>query len=263
MLKLKNVEVKTQENNLILENISIEIERGTIVGLTGESGAGKTSIIRVILGFLGKGCRLSNGKVSIDNLALKALSPKEKRALCGTTIGYIPQNPMTAFDRQLKIGQQIKETFCTRLKLSKNEARRLIIEKLKEVNLYDYEHILRCKPIELSGGMLQRVIFAILLGLEPKYVLADEPTSALDENNRDLILALLEKQKKVSGILFISHDLVALDRLCEKVVILQKGKFIKETTPKELIEAADQVQLNSTFSDDKRCDREVWQWSNF
>lgn len=263
MLTLKNIKVMTKENALILNDISMTLNQGKIIGLTGESGAGKSSIIKVIMGFLDKGCRLSQGEIYVDDLKLNDLSNKEKRSLCGTTIGFVPQNPMTAFDNRIKIGAQMEETFCIRLGLSKQEARELAVEKLKLVNLDEYEHVLSSVPMELSGGMLQRVAFAILLGLEPRYVLADEPTSALDEKNRDLILDLLEKQKKASGILFISHDLVALDRLCETVVILDKGKIIDNTTVEKLIKAPKHSWLKEFVKSNRSVDIGEWQWKEF
>lgn len=235
MLKINDLSVTTRDKKVILNKFSLMLKQGTAIGLTGESGAGKSTIIRAIMGFLGKGCYVSNGNIFIDDLKLNNMSSKKRRALCGTTIGFIPQNPMTAFDSRLKLGVQMEETFCYRLGVSKKQARELSCEKLQLVNLSDYERILESFPSQLSGGMLQRVAFAILLGLKPKYILADEPTSALDENNRDILLTLLKQQKEEAGILLISHNLVALDSLCETVLVLNQGEVIEESTIEKLM----------------------------
>lgn len=109
-------------------------------------------------------------------------------------------------------------------------------EKLAAVNLKDTERVLGAYPSELSGGMLQRVAAAILLGMSPDYILADEPTAALDEENRDLLLQIMQKQMEGKGILFVSHDVAALKTLCQNVYVLGNGKMIEHGTMKMLLE---------------------------
>lgn len=236
MLKIEQLDVKERSGRYLLKDISMEIPAGQIIGLTGHSGSGKTTLLRSIFGMLHTSCHIDAGKILLDDVDLSHLSRKSHRELCGKKLGFIPQNPMTAFDSRLKIGFQIRETFTNRLQMSSNEAMALAREKLAAVNLKDTERVLGAYPSELSGGMLQRVAAAILLGMSPDYILADEPTAALDEENRDLLLQIMQKQMEGKGILFVSHDVAALKTLCQNVYVLGNGKMIEHGTMKMLLE---------------------------
>lgn len=201
MLKIEQLDVKERSGRYLLKDISMEIPAGHVIGLTGKSGSGRTTLLRSILGMLHTSCHIDAGKILLDDIDLSHLSRKSHRELCGKKLGFIPQNPMTAFDSRLKIGYQMQETFVNRLHLNTSEATDLAKEKLFSVNLKDTDRILDAYPSELSGGMLQRVATAILLGMSPDYVLADEPTAALDEENRDLLLLIMREQMKDKGIL--------------------------------------------------------------
>ena len=219
MLKIEQLDVKERSGRYLLKDISMEIPAGRVIGLTGKSGSGKTTLLRSILGMLHTSCHIDAGKILLDDIDLSHLSRKSHRELCGKKLGFIPQNPMTAFDSRLKIGYQMRETFVNRLHLNTSEATDLAKEKLVSVNLKDTDRI-------LGGGMLQRVAAAILLGMSPDYVLADEPTAALDEENRDLLLLIMQEQMKDKGILFVSHDVAALKNLCQNVYVLGAGKTL-------------------------------------
>lgn len=199
MLKIEQLDVKERSGRYLLKDISMEIPAGHVIGLTGKSGSGKTTLLRSILGMLHTSCHIDAGKILLDDIDLSHLSRKSHRELCGKKLGFILQNPMTAFDSRLKIGYQMQETFVNRLHLNTSEATDLAKEKLFSVNLKDTDRILDAYPSELSGGMLQRVATAILLGMSPDYVLADEPTAALDEENRDLLLLIMREQMKDKG----------------------------------------------------------------
>ena len=186
------------------------------------------------MGILRRDIRM-NGKVLLNGNDLYKQPPKERRELCGTTLGFIPQIPMTAFDPRLSLGHQMCETFRYKLRCSRKDADALSNACLLQVNLTDAERILRSRPSGLSGGMLQRVAFAFQLGLSPEYILADEPTSALDGENSDILLGLLEQQKKTAGILFVSHDYHALERICDQVVILQDGESVLYDSFEEVV----------------------------
>lgn len=235
MLKIEQLDVKERSGRYLLKDISMEIPAGHVIGLTGKSGSGKTTLLRSILGMLHTSCHIDAGKILLDDIDLSHLSRKSHRELCGKKLGFIPQNPMTAFDSRLKIGYQMRETFVNRLHLNTSEATDLAKEKLVSVNLKDTDRILGAYPSELSGGMLQRVAAAILLGMSPDYVLADEPTAALDEENRDLLLLIMQEQMKDKGILFVSHDVAALKNLCQNVYVLGAGKIIEHGTMDKLL----------------------------
>lgn len=260
MLKIEQLDVKERSGRYLLKDISMEIPAGQIIGLTGHSGSGKTTLLRSIFGMLHTSCHIDAGKILLDDVDLSHLSRKSHRELCGKKLGFIPQNPMTAFDSRLKIGFQIRETFTNRLQMSSNEAMALAREKLAAVNLKDTERVLGAYPSELSGGMLQRVAAAILLGMSPDYILADEPTAALDEENRDLLLQIMQKQMEGKGILFVSHDVAALKTLCQNVYVLGNGKMIEHGTMKMLLEnpQTDWMEQFSMLSHKES--RGEWKW---
>ena len=260
MLKIEQLDVKERSGRYLLKDISMEIPAGQIIGLTGHSGSGKTTLLRSIFGMLHTSCHIDAGKMLLDDVDLSHLSRKSHRELCGKKLGFIPQNPMTAFDSRLKIGFQIRETFTNRLQMSSNEAMALAREKLAAVNLKDTERVLGAYPSELSGGMLQRVAAAILLGMSPDYILADEPTAALDEENRDLLLQIMQKQMEGKGILFVSHDVAALKTLCQNVYVLGNGKMIEHGTMKMLLENPQTDWMKQFSMLSHKESRGEWKW---
>lgn len=185
MLEIKNLTVKVKNDTPILTDVSLSIDEGTCIGLTGASGSGKTTLIKSIMGMNSGDLEIAQGQILLDGDNLLIHGAKERRALCGKTIGFIPQNPMTAFFPHAKMERQIIETLRMHTGLDKKQAHALAENVLRQVNLTDTKRVLSAYPGELSGGMLQRIAMALILGTKPKYVLADEPTSALDEANRD------------------------------------------------------------------------------
>ncbi len=263
MLEVKKLSVEAKKHTKLLTDVSFSLNQGEAVGLTGQSGAGKTTLIKALMGILGRTCVIRAGEIKVDELNLNKLSPSRRRDLCGTTLGYIPQNPMTAFDRRIKIGKQMTETFRIRLQLSQKEAEGLRAEKLNAVNLTDTIRVMESYPGQLSGGMLQRVSMAILLGLRPKYILADEPTSALDEDNRALLLNLLMQQVKETGILMISHDVFALDTLCGRVLVMEQGRITERGTMDQLLSKPEREWTKEFSAANTKQDRRQWEWREF
>jgi len=263
MLEVKNISVEAKNHAKLLVGISFCLHQGEAVGLTGQSGAGKTTLIKSVMGILDRTCRMNTGSILVDGLDIGILSLDKRRDLCGTTLGFIPQNPMTAFDRRIKIGMQMTETFCIRLNLSKKTALHLSTETLEAVNLTDTNRVMQSYPEQLSGGMLQRVTMAILLGLKPKYILADEPTSALDEVNKALVLEHLVRHVKTTGILMISHDVVALNSLCENVFVMEHGRITESGRMDKLLYSPKQEWTKKFASANAKKDRGKWEWKEF
>ena len=246
----------------LLKQISFQIEIGEAVGLTGQSGAGKTTLLKALLGILSGGCQVSGGTIQVDGQSLWALSPRKRRELCGTTLGFIPQNPMTAFDPRLKLGRQMEETLRLRTGVSGKEAVEQAEALLAELGLSQPRRVLDSYPAQLSGGMLQRAAAALLMALHPKYILADEPTSALDAENRTLLLELLEKQRETAGILFISHDVAALRALCGTVYVMEHGMLTEQGTMQELLEHPKQAWTKEYAEANRPASREGWTWTD-
>ena len=260
MLKINQLSVKEKSGCFLLDQVSIEIPSGAIIGLTGHSGSGKTTLLRSIFGMLHTDCQIKDGKIFMDDTDLLCLSRREHRGLCGKKIGFIPQTPMTAYDSRLKIGYQMQETFQRRLQLTKSKAVALAKEKLDLVNLKETQRVLNAYPGELSGGMLQRVAAAILLGMSPDYILADEPTAALDKENRNLLLDVLRTQMQDKGILFVSHDVGALQKLCNNVYVLGTGKVIEQGNMHELLTKPQTDWMKQFSSLSRKESRGKWEW---
>jgi ABC-type glutathione transport system ATPase component len=260
VLKINKLSVKEKSGRFLLDQVSIEIPSGAIIGLTGHSGSGKTTLLRSIFGMLHTDCQIKDGKIFMNDTDLLCLSHREHRSLCGRKVGFIPQTPMTAFDSRLKIGYQIQETFQRRLQLTKSKAIALAKEKLDLVNLKETQRVLNAYPGELSGGMLQRVATAILLGMSPDYILADEPTAALDEENRNLLLDVLRTQMQDKGILFVSHDVGALQRLCNNVYVLGTGKVIEQGNMNQLLTKPQTDWMKQFSSLSRKESRGKWEW---
>lgn len=261
MLEIKNLTAQVKNNLQILNNVSLSIDKGSCVGLTGASGSGKTTLIKAIMGVHSGGLEITKGEILLDGDNLLNHSGKERRILCGKVIGFIPQNPMTAFFPHVKIGRQVTETLQIHTGLNKKQAQPLVFDILRQVNLTDVRRVMNAYPGELSGGMLQRITMALILGTNPRYVLADEPTSALDEANRDLILELLKAYQKNAAILFISHDPEAMKSLCSITHVMENGRIIETQATGQLFSHPNQA-WTKRFAEAARHRKEVeWKWT--
>lgn len=259
MIKLDHLTVSAGDKTL-LKDVCIEMNKGQAVGLTGQSGCGKTTVLKSIMGILGGQCMVVGGDIWLDEQPINQLSSAKRRQLAGTTIGFIPQNPMTAFDSRKRIGKQLLETFCLRLFISKYEAEGLADQVLTALNFPDPQRIKQSFPAELSGGMLQRIAVGILLALKPDYILADEPTSALDEENARNLIAELEKQQSDTGILLVSHDLEAIKQLCSCLYVMEDGRILETNTVDQVLNNPQQEWTKMFVSAYQKPDDGGWQW---
>lgn len=200
MLEIENLSVSAKNGQTILREVSLSLAPGVCLGLTGASGSGKTTLIRSILG-LDEGLVVKSGRLLLDGENLFACSRAERRALCGRTIGFIPQNPMAAFFPHATIARQMQETVMLHHFCDKRQAR------------------------DICTDALQRVAMALVLAVQPRYLLADEPTSALDAANREQLLALFEAYRAHAAILLVSHDTVCLRSLCAEIVVMEQGRI--------------------------------------
>lgn len=226
MLAISNLNV-TVHNQTLLQQVGFTLERGELLALTGASGSGKTTLIRAVCGVLKEPYRLSCDYLNLDGLDLKSGGAARWREQCGIGLGYIPQNPMLAFDPRMPLGRQMRETFRLKKQLSNKAAEELAHKTIFSVGLTDTARVLSAYPHELSGGMLQRAAIAICAGLETKYILADEPTASLDEKNRDAVFTLLKDTLHDTGILLITHDPELLARCQDNLLILLDGEIVE------------------------------------
>jgi peptide/nickel transport system ATP-binding protein len=213
----------------VLRGVSLSVPAGRIVGLVGESGAGKTMVGRVVLGTVPANARITAGKVIFDNRDMTRLDEHERAALLGRDIALIPQNPMTALNPVARIEPQITDVLRMHLQMDRKAAAARAFELLRAVHLREPERLLRQYPHQLSGGMRQRVLIAIAFACRPRLIIADEPTTALDVTVQMQILRLLKElqTRHDTGVLFVTHDLGVVAKLCDEVHVLHSGRILE------------------------------------
>lgn len=263
ILSLNRIGVTATSGRRLLRELTFCLQRGEAIGVTGESGSGKTTLLKAVMGVLGKGCVIDGGSIQLEGRDLGALAPAERRQVAGRWIGFVPQLPMTAFDSRLNVGRQIQAIFRKRLGLNRSEAAELARAKLERVNLPDYERVMASRPGALSGGMLQRAAIAILLGLNPPYILADEPTSALDPDNREAVIKLLQEFKLTSGLLIVSHDTEVLGRICDQVQVLYDGELVEQGSMKELLDRPQHMWTAQFACSAAQQEEGCWLWERY
>lgn len=230
-LHVENLVVEyTSEKKIIhaVNGVSFELERGKTLALVGETGAGKTTIAKSILGILpDHGAKVKDGSIYFDGKDLLKLKEKEMLKIRGNKIAMIFQDPMTALNPVLKIGEQIMEVIRQHNKISKKAAMEKAVDMLKLVGIrperyYDYPH-------QFSGGMRQRVVIAIALACNPELLLADEPTTALDVTIQAQVLTLIKKLKQEynTSMILITHDLGVVANISDSVAVVYAGEIIE------------------------------------
>jgi len=212
-----------------VDGASFMLERGGVLGLVGESGCGKTMTLRAILGLLPHPAHIVSGQVLYDGVDLVRASKATLRDVRGRAISFIFQEPMTALNPVMRVGDQIAEGPQRHIGYSRSEARVRALELMRLVGIPDFERRAQAWPHELSGGMRQRVMIAIALSCGPKVVLCDEPTTALDVTIQDQILKLLLALRNDFGvsIVFVTHDLTVIAQTCKSLAVMYAGEVIE------------------------------------
>jgi oligopeptide/dipeptide ABC transporter ATP-binding protein len=207
-----------------------EVLPGEFVGLVGESGSGKSMTALSLMGLLPYGASMDRGAIFFKGKDLGGLNHAQRRLVCGRDMGMVFQEPLTALNPVLTIGQQVAEIFRYRQGRSKKEARSLALELLAQVGLPNPRQALESYPHRFSGGMRQRVVIAMALAQNPELVIADEPTTALDPTIAAQIIRLLESMSKSrsTAILFITHNLRILTGLASRVLVMYAGLVVEE-----------------------------------
>jgi oligopeptide/dipeptide ABC transporter ATP-binding protein len=211
---------------------SFDVQPGEALGLVGESGSGKTMALRAIVGLLPRVGEVTGGSISFDGEAFETMSASRRRDLRGRSISMVFQEPMTALNPVMRVGDQIAEIPRRRLGRSRAQARDRAIELMRLVGIPDPARRMRAYPHELSGGLRQRVMIAIALSGDPRVILCDEPTTALDVTIQDQILKLLDSLREQLGvaIVFVSHDLAVIAQTCRRVAVMYGGMVVETGT---------------------------------
>lgn len=240
-VKKLNVEFPTRRGVLkALDDVSFTIGRGEVLGVVGESGAGKSLTGSSIIGLLDPPGRISSGEIYLDGRRIDNLAPNEMRKVRGREIGAIFQDPLTSLNPLYTVGQQIVQTIQTHLNLSHKQAKERAIELLESTGIPAARERIDHYPHQFSGGMRQRVVIALALAADPKLIVADEPTTALDVSIQAQIIDLLKKLCRENGtsVMLITHDMGVIAETADRVAVMYAGRIIEIGPVQDVIQNA-------------------------
>jgi peptide/nickel transport system ATP-binding protein len=227
------IKIRTGEKPL-LRKVNIEVKKGEIVGLIGESGSGKSLTVKAIMGLLPADMNV-NGRILYKNDDLITITTEHHRKLLGNEIGMIFQDYRGSFTPFIKIGKQMVETICTHQSVRKKEAKNIALRVLEEMGL-DSERVYRSYPFQLSGGQVQRASIAMALALKPALLICDEITTALDVMSGEKVLRYIDQVRKETGcaVLMVTHDLAQAYKRTDRMYVMHQGGIVEEGLPEEI-----------------------------
>jgi len=230
-LSIRNLSVRLKGTRTrLLRGVSLEVAPTQVMGLVGESGAGKSMIGKAVLGILPRAAEVVEGEIRLDGQDLLAMPPRARRTLIGAQTALIPQDPLTALNPSRRIAPQMTDRLVDILGWSRSRAEARALELLHEVQIAQPERVLRSYPHELSGGMRQRILIAAAFAAEPRLIVADEPTTALDVTVQKQILRLIHAMQARHGtaLLFVTHDLGVVAKICQQLTVLYGGLVVEQ-----------------------------------
>lgn len=239
ILKIKNLNVSFSiEDNLYnaVNNVSLSLEKGKVLGIVGESGCGKSVTAMSIIRLLASNAVIESGEILYNNQNILDLPTKKLQSIRGSKIALIPQDPLNSLNPLYTIGEQLTETIRTHGNVSKDEAKKLAIKALQNVRIPEAERRFNEYPHQFSGGMCQRALIAMALSCNPEIIIADEPTTALDVTVQAQILDLIRqiKQERGMSLIFITHDLGVIAEFCDNVAVMYSGRVVEQAKAEEI-----------------------------
>lgn len=221
-----------------VDHVSFDVPHGSIVGLVGESGCGKSMTARSIMKLLKYPGKIVGGEILLEGRDLVPLGEGDMSLIRGEEIAMIFQEPMTSLNPVVPVGKQVQEAILQHRKISREEAKKKVLHMLEIVGISEPEKRYRCYPHELSGGLRQRVMIAMAMICRPKLLIADEPTTALDVTVEAQILELLRELRDTIGtsIILISHNLGVIAQLCDYVYVMYAGQVVEQAPVLELFD---------------------------
>jgi peptide/nickel transport system ATP-binding protein len=248
--------VSRRDGKPILRNVSLEVETSSIHGLVGESGAGKSTISKIVLGIVSGGVVVTGGRVLLGGNDLLRMGEREKRMLIGSQVGLIPQDPLTALNPSRRIGDQLTDSLQMWKGLGHKAAWARALELLDHVAIREPARVMGQFPHHLSGGMRQRVLIAAAFAIEPKLLIADEPTTALDASVQKQVLQLLKRLQAKHGtsVVFVTHDLGLVAQICDAVTLLFQGKVMEQGAATDIFNAPKHVYTRALLAASPRYD---------
>lgn len=232
LLEVNNLRIEYPSRHGVfaaVKSLSFSIERGEIVGVVGESGAGKSTVGNAVIDLLSPPGHVASGEVFLDGQKISGLTNEEMRKVRGSKIGFIFQDPMTSLNPLFTVEHQLKETIHANMKVSDSEAYDRALSLMKQVGIPQPENRLKQYPHQFSGGMRQRVVIAIALAGEPDLIIADEPTTALDVSIQDQILSLIRQLciEHNVGCMLVTHDMGVVSNVTDRVAVMYRGELVE------------------------------------
>jgi len=258
-LKIENLSVALggRRDRRLLRGVDLEVAAGEVRGLVGESGAGKSMIGKAVFGILPPAARVIEGRIAFAGSDLLTLSHRALRETRGRHMALIPQDPLTALNPSRRIAGQLTDRLVKILGEPRRQAEARALALLEEVQIRDPDRVMRSYPHELSGGMRQRVLIAEAFAAEPSLIVADEPTTALDVTVQKRILGLIAEMQARHGaaLLFVTHDLGVVAKICQTVSVLYSGLVIEEGRTADLLTAPHSDYTRALLAATPRYDR--------
>lgn len=242
-----------------VDGVTIQVPPGKIIGIVGESGCGKSMTAMSVMGLLRYPGRVVKGSITLDGRDITHLSPRELAKVRGNEISMIFQEPMTSLNPVYPVGRQVREAILQHQKISKEEARKRVLEIFQAVGIPEPEKRYNSYPHQLSGGLRQRVMIGMAMVCRPKVMIADEPTTALDVTIEAQILQLMKKLCREQGtsIILITHNMGVVAEICDYVYVMYAGKVMEQAETFELFEHTEHPYTAGLLKSIPRLDEKV------
>jgi peptide/nickel transport system ATP-binding protein len=239
VLRIEGLRVETQSGAVLVDGVDLELARGEVLGLIGESGAGKSTIGLAALTFARPGCRIAGGRIVLKGTDLRSLDAAGRSRARGVQVAYVAQSAAAAFNPAMTLLDQVTEGPVRHGLMNRAEARKKAVEAFRALDLPDPEHFGERYPHQVSGGQLQRAMAAMALSCSPDVLVLDEPTTALDVTTQIEMLAHLKKLIALYGTaaLYISHDLAVVAQIADRIMVLRYGKMVEVGTATQILTA--------------------------
>lgn len=238
ILEMRGLRIETLDGSPLVQDISLKLAAGEVLGLIGESGAGKSTIGLAALGYARQGCRIAGGEVFLDGTDIVSQPSRVKQQWRGRRVAYVAQSAAAAFNPALTIGKQVCEGPIRHGLMNKEESRQWAISLFRSLDLPDPENIGKRYPHQLSGGQLQRAMAAMAMSCKPDLLIMDEPTTALDVTTQIEVLVMLRKLVREfnTAALYITHDLAVVAQLADRIMVLRHGKEVETGDTQTILE---------------------------
>jgi peptide/nickel transport system ATP-binding protein len=239
LLKVEGLTVAYRQGARWLEalrDVSLEVQAGGTYGLVGESGSGKTTLAMAVMRYLSSNAAVLQGRIELAGRDLLALEEAEMGSIWGRQVALVPQNPQSALNPSIRVGEQLAEVLRQQAGFGRSRARQRTVELFERVHLPDPERVWETYPHQISGGMQQRVLIAMALSLEPQLLILDEPTTSLDVTTQAVILDLIQEliRDSQTAVLYVTHNLGVISQVCNRVAVLYAGEIVEDALVEDL-----------------------------